>query len=298
MSDTQPRPDWWQASDGRWYAPALHPSHRAPPVPAQPTEASAEIWSGGRSSSVDAVSPEHADSSKKRRSGLLVAGSTVVAVIVVVFIVATTNRESMPTAATASTVVPAPAAASAAAPPTTAPPATVPLTTAPLVAAPPATTAPVTAPPARAPLTTASGEVHVGAELALTGLDGTKVSVALNQVIDPATGTEGPPRDSNGNLTNSVYIATVVTILDTGSKAIRDDANDDAALIGSDGQNYTPDLDAVHKCTNFHSGEYSIGPGETITGCVVFALPAGVAPAKLQWIPAGFSNDYGEWLIP
>ena len=124
------------------------------------------------------------------------------------------------------------------------------------------------------------------------------MDVALNLVIDPATGTDGPPTDSNGNLTNSSYIATVMTILDIGSKPIRDDANDDAALIGADGQVYTPDFDAVSQCTTFNSGEYSIGPGQKATGCVVFALPAGIAPARFQWTPAGFSNDVGEWSIP
>jgi len=124
------------------------------------------------------------------------------------------------------------------------------------------------------------------------------VSVALDQLIVPATGTDGPPADSNGNLPNSSYAAAAVTILDTGSKPIRDDANDDAELVGTDGRDYTPDFDAVSQCTNFDSGEYSIEPGEKVTGCVVFALPAGVAPAKLLWTPAGFSNDFGEWLIP
>lgn len=124
------------------------------------------------------------------------------------------------------------------------------------------------------------------------------MGVALNQLIDPATGTDGPPTDSNGNPTNSSYVAAVVTILDTGSEAIRDDADDDAELVGTDGRDYTPDFEAVSQCTSFNSGEYSIGPGERVTGCVVFALPAEVAPARLLWTPAGFSNDVGEWSIP
>lgn len=33
MSDVQQGPDWWQASDGKWYAPELHPSNRPPPPP-------------------------------------------------------------------------------------------------------------------------------------------------------------------------------------------------------------------------------------------------------------------------
>ena len=262
MSDTQPRPDWWRASDGKWYAPGLHPSYRPSAIPAQPCGASAEIGVGQPSSSVEAVSPKQADSPKKRRSGLIVAGSMVVGLVLIIFIVATTNQESIPTAATATTAIPAPAAASATSPPATIPPAT----------APPPTTPPVTAPSLRAPLATASGKVHVGAALALRGSDGSKVSGTLNQVIDPATGIGGPLTDSNGKPTNSGYVATVITILDTGSTAIRDDANDDASLIGSDGRNYMSDSDAVHQCTNFNSGEYSIGPGEKARQSVAWSL--------------------------
>jgi hypothetical protein len=37
MSDTPQGPGWWQASDGRWYAPELHPDAQ----PAHPVEAAA-----------------------------------------------------------------------------------------------------------------------------------------------------------------------------------------------------------------------------------------------------------------
>jgi hypothetical protein len=30
MTNTQPGPGWWQASDGNWYAPELHPDRRPP----------------------------------------------------------------------------------------------------------------------------------------------------------------------------------------------------------------------------------------------------------------------------
>jgi len=33
MGDTQTKPGWWLASDGRWYPPELHPSVRAEPAP-------------------------------------------------------------------------------------------------------------------------------------------------------------------------------------------------------------------------------------------------------------------------
>ncbi len=35
MSDTSQGPGWWLASDGRWYAPELHPNYVAPPPPSE-----------------------------------------------------------------------------------------------------------------------------------------------------------------------------------------------------------------------------------------------------------------------
>ena len=39
MSGVQPPPGWWQASDGNWYAPELHPAAPAQPPPPQPMAA-------------------------------------------------------------------------------------------------------------------------------------------------------------------------------------------------------------------------------------------------------------------
>jgi hypothetical protein len=33
MSDTQQGPNWWKASDGKWYPPESHPDYRPPPPP-------------------------------------------------------------------------------------------------------------------------------------------------------------------------------------------------------------------------------------------------------------------------
>ena len=33
MSDTSQGPGWWQASDGKWYAPEIHPDYVRPQPP-------------------------------------------------------------------------------------------------------------------------------------------------------------------------------------------------------------------------------------------------------------------------
>ncbi len=139
---------------------------------------------------------------------------------------------------------------------------------------------------------------HVGATLTLTA-EGAKAAVTLKQIIDPATGTLGPPTDDNGNPNGDVYVAALLTIDNAGAAAFSGDANNDATIIGSNGQDYTADFDSVSECTNFDNGTYRLGPGESATGCVVFKLPPGITPAKFQYSPAsGFASDFGEWLVP
>ena len=162
----------------------------------------------------------------------------------------------------------------------------------------PASQAPATTPPTSPP-TTAAGKAHVGATLSLAGSGGDQADVTLSQVIAPATGADGPPTDDNGNPTTASYVATVFTVKNTGSQALQGDANSDVSVIGSDGQSYSPDFDNVNECTNFNDGSFALGAGESVNGCVVFVIPAGVTVAKVQWTPdSGFGSSFGEWLVP
>jgi TM2 domain-containing membrane protein YozV len=45
MSEVSQGLGWWQASDGKWYAPELHPDHQAPTLVDQPTVSSSAIGS-------------------------------------------------------------------------------------------------------------------------------------------------------------------------------------------------------------------------------------------------------------
>jgi hypothetical protein len=159
------------------------------------------------------------------------------------------------------------------------------------VATTPSSSTPPTTKPSKA-------TAHVGATLTLTG-DNATAAVTLTQVINPATGADGPPTDDNGNPNGDTYVATLLTVKNTGTQSFQGDANSDSTLIGSNDQSYTADFDDVNECTNFNSGSYQLGAGESATGCVVFVLPAGVTPAKFQYSPdSGFSSNFGEWLIP
>lgn len=154
--------------------------------------------------------------------------------------------------------------------------------------------------PAGAPnsATTPSPAAHVGATLNLTGESG-PLAVTLTKIINPATGKDGPPTDDSGNPNGSTYVAAMLTVNNTSNKARKDDANNDSVIVGSNNQDYTPSVFSVTECTNFNEGQYQLGPGESVNGCVVFVMPPGVTPAKFKYTPSsGFANSFGEWLIP
>jgi hypothetical protein len=43
MSDLPQGSGWWIASDGRWYAPELHPEYQLPPLPPIPEDRLGDI---------------------------------------------------------------------------------------------------------------------------------------------------------------------------------------------------------------------------------------------------------------
>lgn len=140
---------------------------------------------------------------------------------------------------------------------------------------------------------------HVGAARHLTGEAGSSLDVTLTQVINPATGKQGPPTDDSGKPNGSNFVAAMLTIKNTGGSPLQDDANNNAVMVGSNDEDYATDLHSVTDCTNFDEGVYRLDPGESVRGCVVFVLPKGIAPAKFTFTPSsGFADDFGEWLIP
>ena len=138
-----------------------------------------------------------------------------------------------------------------------------------------------------------SATAHVGSTVNIGGSKG--LAVKLNQVIDPAQGADQYTTPNAGDR----FVAIDLTITNNGSASFSDDANDDVTLIGTDNQSYTADFDNVSECTNFSNGQFTLTPGESSTGCVVFQVPTGVNTAKVQFQPnAGFSGSTGQWLVP
>ena len=113
-------------------------------------------------------------------------------------------------------------------------------------------------------------------------------------MIDPAQGADQFTTPDNGNR----FVGAVFTI--TGiSGTFSDDANNDATLIGSNGQTYTADFDSIAGYTNFNNGEYTVSAGENSAGAVTFQLPLTVKVTKIEWLTnGGFGGAPAEWLVP
>lgn len=132
---------------------------------------------------------------------------------------------------------------------------------------------------------------HVGATLVLPGLN---ESVALAAVADPATPHQYVTTDPGKRFVGATFVIT-----NTGSTPWQGNANANTTLVGSDGQTYTADFNPLADCTNFASGNYQLGGGESSTGCVAFQVPTGVTVAKVKFSPGGgYGAVFGEWLVP
>lgn len=132
---------------------------------------------------------------------------------------------------------------------------------------------------------------HIGDTLQLTRIGQQRIAVTLTRIVDPATVPHG------WGDPGTTYVATELSLTNTGSTTIVGNSNSDVAVVGSDGRDYRADFATVTECQNFLSGWFLLAPGASTTGCVVFALPPDVRPAKVRYTPSsGISRDVGEWL--
>jgi hypothetical protein len=124
----------------------------------------------------------------------------------------------------------------------------------------------------------ATTEGPVGTSFTLTSDDGTSYDVTLIKIVDPARGADefSTPSDS------SRFVGAVFSITGRAGHS-SDNANNDALLVGSDGQDYQSDFSQIKGYTNFNGGDWNVGVGKTVTGAVTFQVPKGVTVQSIQW---------------
>lgn len=152
--------------------------------------------------------------------------------------------------------------------------------------APPTTAAPTTAAPSPSQSALTG---PIGTTYTVTAGDGTAYTVTLDQVsqnINP--GAYETPQNAGDH-----YAAAQFTITGT-SGSTADDANSDAAAIGSDGQQYS--YASIVSLPTFSYGEFHVSPGISVKGWVAFELPPGVTVASVQWAPS-LTGSAATWTV-
>lgn len=154
-----------------------------------------------------------------------------------------------------------------------------------------------TSPPASPSVTPSSPAptraAHVGEKFTIKAEDGTSYDVTLLQVAQQATPADEFSTPAPGkHLSAAEFRVTAITAVD-------ENANNNANLVGSNSQTYTPSFLSVSEGTNFANGSIKLQPGASSIGWVSFEVPDGVAVAKVVWTAsAGFSAATCEWLVP
>jgi len=131
----------------------------------------------------------------------------------------------------------------------------------------------------------------IGSYFDLQDENGNTYRVTLMKVINPAQGADQFNVPANGKR----FAGVVFAIKALSGSPQDEDANDDAAVVGSNGQTYNADLDDITGYTNFSNGQIKVAQGDTTTGAVVFQLPDGIKVTEVQWsASAGFGSTV-QW---
>jgi hypothetical protein len=133
----------------------------------------------------------------------------------------------------------------------------------------------------------------VGSSFELKDGSGNLYQVVLAKVIDPAKGENQFAAPDVGKR----FVGLVFRVKALTGSPKDEDANNDAVVVGSSGQNYSADFDGIAGYTNFDHGVIHVSQGETVTGSVTFQVPNGVMVSTVQWTAlSGFGSGV-EWIV-
>jgi len=136
-----------------------------------------------------------------------------------------------------------------------------------------------------------AASAKVGSYFDVQDSSGNTYRVTLVKVIDPAQGADQFNTPDNGKR----FVGVVFTVKALRGSPQDEDANNDAAVVGSNGQTYTADIDNIVGYTNFSNGSINVARGETTTGAVVFQVPDRIKVTKVQWTAASGFGSTVQW---
>lgn len=120
---------------------------------------------------------------------------------------------------------------------------------------------------------------------------GDTYNVTLVKIIDPARGADQYVTPGSGKR----FVGAVFKIKALSGSPQDEDADNDAALIGSDGQTYTADFADLTGYTNFSDGSIHVTQGGITVGAVAFEVPDGVKVTEVQWSAASGTGAMVQW---
>ena len=133
----------------------------------------------------------------------------------------------------------------------------------------------------------------IGSSFELKDGSGNLYRVTLVMVIDPAKGENQFAAPDVGKR----FVGLVFRVKALTGSPKDEDANNDAVVVGSNGQNYSADFDGIAGYTSFDHGVIHVSQGETVTGAVTFQVPNGVMVSTVQWTAlSGFGSGV-EWMV-
>ena len=133
----------------------------------------------------------------------------------------------------------------------------------------------------------------VGSSFELKDGSGNLYQVTLAKVIDPAKGENQFAAPDGGKR----FVGLVFRVKALTGSPKDEDANNDAVVVGGNGQNYSADFDGIAGYTNFDHGVIHVAQGETVTGSVTFQVPNGVTVSTVQWTALSGFGSTVEWIV-
>lgn len=134
---------------------------------------------------------------------------------------------------------------------------------------------------------------RLGSYLDVQDVNGDTYGVALIKIIDPAHAADQFTTPGKGKR----FVGAVFTIKGiSGYSPQQEDAESAAALIGSNGQRYIPDIIPIVGYTDFNVGQLNNG----MTGALTFEVPTGVKVSGVQWSTYSDSGVRStvQWHVP
>ena len=135
--------------------------------------------------------------------------------------------------------------------------------------------------------------IRVDSYLDVSDISGDTYRVTLVKIIDPAQGADQFNSPDSGKR----FVGAVFEIKALKGSLQDENANNDAAVIGSNGQTYHADFDAIGGYTNFSNGSIKVAQGDTATGAVTFQVPNGIKVTELQWTGASGYGSTVQWHV-